>query len=136
VDLGEAYEFWTYYFWFLTNFKTNELRNIGKSFHAYLHNNVRAHILPPFFVCIANTVHSKTKLPVVYSVTICTNSTKILRTFKLECGVTVTRVDVITITRTNNSEFNVHGSVHRALVSIIVQQDVTIYCLLYFCKLL
>jgi len=32
--------------------------------------------------------------------------------------------------------FYVHGSVHRESMSIIVQQDVTIYSLLYFCKLL
>jgi len=32
--------------------------------------------------------------------------------------------------------FYVHGSVHRESVSIIVQQDATIYSLLYFCKLL
>jgi len=32
--------------------------------------------------------------------------------------------------------FNVHGSVHRESMSIIVQQDATIYILLYFCKLL
>jgi len=32
--------------------------------------------------------------------------------------------------------FNVHGSVHREPMSIIVQQDATRYSLLYFCKLL
>ena len=32
--------------------------------------------------------------------------------------------------------FNVHGSVHRESMSIIVQQDATMYCCLYFCKLL
>ena len=32
--------------------------------------------------------------------------------------------------------FYVHGSVHRESMSIIVQQDMTIYSLLYFCKLL
>jgi len=32
--------------------------------------------------------------------------------------------------------FNVKGSVHRESMSIIVQQDATIYSLLYFCKLL
>jgi len=32
--------------------------------------------------------------------------------------------------------FNVHGSVHRESISIIVQQDVTMYSLLYFSKLL
>jgi len=31
--------------------------------------------------------------------------------------------------------FYVHGSVHRESMSIIVQQDATIYTLLYFCKL-
>jgi len=34
------------------------------------------------------------------------------------------------------STFNVHGSVHRESMSIIVQQDATMYSLLYFCKLL
>jgi len=34
------------------------------------------------------------------------------------------------------SFFNVHGSVHLESMSIIVQQDVTMYSLLYFCKLL
>jgi hypothetical protein len=33
-------------------------------------------------------------------------------------------------------KFYVHGSVHRESMSIIVQQDATIYSLLYFCKLL
>jgi len=32
--------------------------------------------------------------------------------------------------------FNVHGSVHRKSMSIIVQQDATMYSLLYLCKLL
>ena len=32
--------------------------------------------------------------------------------------------------------FNVKGSVHRESMSIIVQQDATIYSLLHFCKLL
>jgi len=32
--------------------------------------------------------------------------------------------------------FNVRGSVHRESMSIIVQQDATMYSLLYFCKLL
>jgi hypothetical protein len=32
--------------------------------------------------------------------------------------------------------FYVHVSVHRESMSIIVQQDATIYSLLYFCKLL
>jgi len=32
--------------------------------------------------------------------------------------------------------FCVHGSMHRESMSIIVQQDVTISSLLYFCKLL
>jgi len=43
----------------------------------------------------------------------------------------------------NKSAFNfllfyvyVYGSVHRETMSIIVQQDATIYSLLYFCKLL
>jgi hypothetical protein len=31
--------------------------------------------------------------------------------------------------------FNAHGFVHCELLSIIVQQDVTVYSLLYFCKL-
>jgi hypothetical protein len=31
---------------------------------------------------------------------------------------------------------NVHGSVHRESVSIIVQHDASMYSLLYFCKLL
>ena len=34
------------------------------------------------------------------------------------------------------NKFYVHGSVHRESVSIIVQQDTTIYSLLYFCKVL
>ena len=34
------------------------------------------------------------------------------------------------------SVFNVRGSVHRESMSIIVQQDATMYSLLYFCKLL
>ena len=33
-------------------------------------------------------------------------------------------------------EFNVHGTVRRESVSIIVQQDATIYSLLYFSNLL
>jgi len=33
-------------------------------------------------------------------------------------------------------KFNVHGSVHRESMSIIVQKDATMYSLLYFCKLL
>ena len=32
--------------------------------------------------------------------------------------------------------FNVHGSVHRESISVTVQQDATMYSLLYFCKLL
>ena len=32
------------------------------------------------------------------------------------------------------AEFYVHGSVHHESMSIIVQQDATIYSLLYFCK--
>jgi hypothetical protein len=32
--------------------------------------------------------------------------------------------------------FNVHGSVHRESMPIIVQQDATMHSLLYFCKLL
>jgi len=32
--------------------------------------------------------------------------------------------------------FDVHGSVHRESMSVIVQQDETTYSLLYFCKLL
>jgi hypothetical protein len=34
------------------------------------------------------------------------------------------------------SFFNVNGSVHRESMSIIFQQDATVYSLLYFCKLL
>jgi len=34
------------------------------------------------------------------------------------------------------TNFMCHGSVHRESMSIIVQQDATIYSLLYFCKLL
>jgi hypothetical protein len=37
---------------------------------------------------------------------------------------------------TNSCMFYVHGSVYRESMSIIVQQDATIYSLLYFCKLL
>ena len=33
-------------------------------------------------------------------------------------------------------KFNVHGSVHRESMSIVVQQGATMYSLLYFCKLL
>jgi len=33
-------------------------------------------------------------------------------------------------------DFYVHGSVLRESMSIIVQQDATLYSLLYFCKLL
>jgi len=32
--------------------------------------------------------------------------------------------------------FHVYGSVHRESVSIIVQQDATMYSILHFCKLL
>jgi len=34
------------------------------------------------------------------------------------------------------NEFNVHGCVHCESMSIIIQQDATMYSLLYFCKLL
>ena len=33
-------------------------------------------------------------------------------------------------------QFNVHGFVHRESMLVIVQQDATMYSLLYFCKLL
>jgi hypothetical protein len=33
-------------------------------------------------------------------------------------------------------DFNVHGSVSRESMSIILQQDATVYSLLYLCKLL
>jgi len=35
-----------------------------------------------------------------------------------------------------STEFNVHGPVYRESVSIIIQQDATIYISLYSCKLL
>jgi hypothetical protein len=41
-----------------------------------------------------------------------------------------------TVTQHTHSEFYVYGSVHPEYRSIIVQQDATIYSLLYFCKLL
>jgi hypothetical protein len=37
---------------------------------------------------------------------------------------------------TTPKNFNVYGSVHRESVLITVQQDATMYSLLYFCKLL
>jgi hypothetical protein len=37
---------------------------------------------------------------------------------------------------TTDLDFYVHGSVNLESMSIIVQQDATIYSLLYFCKLL
>ena len=79
VDLWQAYKFWTSYLGFLTSFKANELRKIGKSFHASLYYSMRT-CTSAIFVCIDNSV------PVVYSVT---HFTKTLRTFKLPYGFTV-----------------------------------------------
>jgi hypothetical protein len=52
------------------------------------------------------------------------------------CVRIVTKHDFMTAEATHSFKFYVHGSVHRESVSIIVQQDATIYSLLHFCKLL
>ena len=36
--------------------------------------------------------------------------------------------------QSNNSEFYIHGSMHRESNLITVQQDVTVFSLLYFCR--
>ena len=52
------------------------------------------------------------------------------------CGNWYQSVSFWTGTEISLFKFNVHGSVHRESMTIIVQQDANMYSLLYFCKLL
>ena len=56
----------------------------------------------------------------------------ILKCLIYNCDLTPSETEYCTYIHT----FNVHGSVHRESMSIIVQQDTTKYSLSYFCKLL
>jgi hypothetical protein len=54
------------------------------------------------------------------------------------CWPVIPSIHIINVRNVESIEFNcyVHGSVRRESISITVQQDATIYSLLYFCKVL
>jgi len=52
------------------------------------------------------------------------------------CDLETSRMGAPYIYDISRLRVNVHGSVHRESMQVIVQQDATMYSLLYFCKLL